>query len=163
MANYRKITLLLISLSLIGTGTVALAEPPAHAKGAQKAGKKAEKAAAKHLSDSNATVAAASTGIVASTTIGGITINAGINAGQAREMAVSYQQTGYSSLPPGIRKNLARGKPLPPGIAKKLQSSPMLRQLPQHPGYEWQACGTDLVLVSIASQVIAEVLIDVFN
>jgi hypothetical protein len=161
MANYRKITLLLISLSLIGTGTIALAEPPAHAKGAQKAGKKAEKAAAKHLSDT--TVAAASTGIVASTTIGGITINAGINAGQAREMAVSYQQTGYSSLPPGIRKNLARGKPLPPGIAKKLQSSPMLRQLPQHPGYEWQACGTDLVLVSIASQVIAEVLIDVFN
>jgi hypothetical protein len=163
MTNYRKITLLIISLSLIGTTSTVLAEPPAHAKGGQKAGKKLEKAAVKNVSGSNTTIAAAGAGIVASTTIGGVTINAGINAGQAREIAVSYQQTGYSSLPPGIRKNLARGKPLPPGIAKKLQSSPMLQQLPQHPGYEWRACGTDLVLVSIASQVIAEVLIDVFN
>lgn len=163
MANYQKITLLLISLSFIATSSTALADPPAHAKGAQKATKKADKAAAKHGAGSNATLAVAGTGIVATTTIGGVSINAGINVGQAREMAVSYQQTGYRSLPPGIRKNLARGKPLPPGIAKKLQSSPMLQQLPQHPGYEWQACGTDLVLVSIASQVIAEVLIDVFN
>lgn len=163
MASYQKVTLLLISLSFISTSSAVLADPPAHAKGAQKAGKKAEKAAGKHQAGNTATLAAAGTGIVAATTIGGVTINAGISVGQAREMAVNYQQTGYSSLPPGIRKNLARGKPLPPGIAKKLQSSPMLQQLPQHPGYEWQACGTDLVLVSIASQVIAEVLVDVFN
>lgn len=163
MATYQKFTLLLISLSFIITTSAVQAEPPAHAKGDHKAGKKAEKAASKQVSGSNATLVAAGTGIVASSTMGSVTINAGISVAQAREMAVNYQQTGYSSLPPGIRKNLARGKPLPPGIAKKLQSSPMLQQLPQHPGYEWQACGTDLVLVSIASQVIAEVLIDVFN
>jgi len=160
MARYRKITLLLLGLSLIATHTAALAEPPPQAKGAQKS---AKKAGGKLPSADKTTLAAAGAGIVATSTIGDVTINAGISVGQAREIAVSYQQTGFRSLPPGIRKNLARGKPLPPGIAKKLQSSPMLQQLPHHPGYEWQACGTDLVLVSIASQVIAEVLIDVFN
>ena len=37
----------------------------------------------------------------------------------ARALAVNYGLTGYKALPPGIAKNLARGKPLPPGIAKK--------------------------------------------
>lgn len=36
----------------------------------------------------------------------------------ARALAVNYGLTGYKALPPGIAKNLARGKPLPPGIAK---------------------------------------------
>ena len=40
------------------------------------------------------------------------------------------------SLPPGIRKNLARGKPLPPGIAKKMVPGPMLRELPVYAGHE---------------------------
>lgn len=34
------------------------------------------------------------------------------------QLAVNLGLTGYQSLPPGIAKNLARGKPLPPGIAK---------------------------------------------
>lgn len=163
MTNYHKITLLLMSLIFITTPTIALAEPPSHAKGSHKADKKAQKTSSKQVSSSNTTLVAAGTGIVTTTSIGGVIINAGISAGQARDMAVSYQQTGYSSLPPGIRKNLSRGKPLPPGIAKKLQSNAMLQQLPHHPGYEWQVCGTDLVLIAIASQVIAEVLVDVFN
>jgi hypothetical protein len=66
-------------------------------------------------------------------------------------------------LPPGIRKNLVRGKPLPPGIANKSVPAAMLAELPQHQGYEWQVVGTDVVLVSIATAVITDVLIDVLN
>ncbi|MGV8920580.1 MAG: anti-virulence regulator CigR family protein [Pseudomonas sp.] len=60
-------------------------------------------------------------------------------------------------LPPGIQKNLARGKPLPPGIAKKLDSR-MLGRLPHYDGYEWQQAGTDLILVTLATGLIYEVL-----
>lgn len=54
------------------------------------------------------------------------------------------------SLPPGIRKNLARGKPLPPGIAKRFDNR-LLGQLPRYEGYEWQQVGTDVVLVTLAT------------
>ena len=61
------------------------------------------------------------------------------------------------ALPPGIQKNLARGKPLPPGIAKKLDGR-LLGRLPHYDGYEWQQAGTDLILVAIATGLIYEVL-----
>ena len=88
---------------------------------------------------------------------------AGITVSTARSYAVQAGATGYSSLPPGIRKNLARGKPLPPGIAKKMVPSPMLARLPVHPGYEWRVAGSDLILVAIATAVVADVLTGVFN
>ncbi|WP_017904633.1 anti-virulence regulator CigR family protein [Pseudomonas asplenii] len=66
------------------------------------------------------------------------------------------------ALPPGIRKNLARGKPLPPGIAKKLDGR-LLGQLPRYDGYEWRQAGADLILVSIASGIIYEVLSGAFD
>lgn len=66
------------------------------------------------------------------------------------------------SLPPGIQKNLARGKPLPPGIAKKLDGR-LLGRLPHYDGYEWQQAGTDLILVAIASGIIYEVLNGAFD
>ena len=44
---------------------------------------------------------------------------AGISISTARGYAVQAGATGYGSLPPGIRKNLVCGKPMPPGIAKK--------------------------------------------
>ena len=66
------------------------------------------------------------------------------------------------ALPPGIQKNLARGKPLPPGIAKKMDGR-LLNQLPRYEGYEWQQAGADLVLVSIASGLIYEVLNGAFD
>ncbi|MNJ46663.1 hypothetical protein D3C77_417980 [compost metagenome] len=62
-----------------------------------------------------------------------------------------------TALPPGIQKNLARGKPLPPGIAKKLDGR-LLGHLPHYDGYEWQQAGTDLILVAIATGIIYEVL-----
>lgn len=87
---------------------------------------------------------------------------AGITAAMAREYALDFGLGGYSSLPPGIRKNLARGKPLPPGIAKQMAPGPLLGRLPRYPGYEWRIAGTDLILISVATAVIADILYDVF-
>jgi hypothetical protein len=80
-----------------------------------------------------------------------------------RAVAVAQHHTGYRPLPPGIAKNLARGKPLPPGIAKKGVPDAVLHHLPTYPDYEWNRCGTDLVLVQIASQVAADVVADIFK
>lgn len=93
----------------------------------------------------------------------GTLVNAGISAVLAREYAHHAGLTGYRDLPPGIRKNLMRGKPLPPGIAKKVRSGAFLERLPRHSGYEWQTAGTDLILVSVATGVIADILLDVFD
>ncbi len=91
-----------------------------------------------------------------------VLVAAGISATDARRIAVDYRYTGYKPLPPGIRKNLARGKPLPPGIAKTRMPSALIAQLPIHTGYEWQIAGIDLILVSLAGHIIADVLHDVF-
>lgn len=66
------------------------------------------------------------------------------------------------ALPPGIQKNLARGKPLPPGIAKKLDGR-LVGRLPHYDGYEWQQAGTDLILVALATGLVYEVLNGAFN
>jgi Ni/Co efflux regulator RcnB len=66
------------------------------------------------------------------------------------------------ALPPGIQKNLARGKPLPPGIAKKLDGR-LIGHLPHYDGYEWQQAGTDLILVALATGLIYEVLTGAFD
>lgn len=94
---------------------------------------------------------------------GGSQFSVSIRYEQARNLAVQGGYTGYKPLPPGIRKNLARGKPLPPGIVKKAAPPALLRQLPQRPGYEWQVCGTDLVLVAVGTLIVAEVLKSVFD
>lgn len=72
---------------------------------------------------------------------------------------------GKNSLPPGIAKNLQRGKPLPPGIAKKSLPSGLLASLPAPPrGYERIIVGGKVLLVEIATQVIHDILEDiVFN
>jgi Ni/Co efflux regulator RcnB len=80
-----------------------------------------------------------------------------------RQIAVSEHHTGYKGLPPGVAKNLARGKPLPPGIAKKMVPSTIVQHLPTYPNYEWTRCGADLVLIQIATRVVADVLTDIFK
>ncbi|BAN53800.1 MULTISPECIES: anti-virulence regulator CigR family protein [Pseudomonas] len=73
----------------------------------------------------------------------------------------SYWSPG-PALPPGIQKNLARGKPLPPGIAKKLDGR-LVGQLPHYDGYEWMQAGADLILVAVATGIIYEVLNGAFD
>ncbi|WP_275553578.1 anti-virulence regulator CigR family protein [Mixta sp. Marseille-Q2659] len=92
---------------------------------------------------------------------GDIHINMGYS--DARRLAVSHGLTGYTDLPPGIAKNIARGKPLPPGIAKKAVPEPMLRELPHYPGYEWRIAGRDLVLIALSTAVVTSVINNVFD
>jgi Ni/Co efflux regulator RcnB len=74
----------------------------------------------------------------------------------------SYWSPG-PALPPGIRKNLQRGKPLPPGIAKQQLDSRLVSRLPYYEGHEWLQVGTDLVQVSISTGLVNEVLNDMFH
>ncbi|EOW6511101.1 anti-virulence regulator CigR family protein [Cronobacter malonaticus] len=90
-------------------------------------------------------------------------VEADISYSRARSLAVNYGLTGYESLPPGIAKNLARGKPLPPGIAKKSVPASMLNELPYYPGYEWKMVGDDLVLIALSTALVTAVINNVFD
>ncbi|QFQ08538.1 anti-virulence regulator CigR family protein [Enterobacter sichuanensis] len=90
-------------------------------------------------------------------------VDARVSFDHARHLAVNYGLTGYESLPPGIAKNLARGKPLPPGIAKKTVPASMLDQLPSYPGYEWRVVGDDLVLIALSTAVVTTIINGVFK
>ncbi|KLP55358.1 membrane protein [Enterobacter genomosp. O] len=90
-------------------------------------------------------------------------VNARVSFDHARHLALNYGLTGYESLPPGIAKNLARGKPLPPGIAKKTVPASMLGQLPSYPGYEWRVVGDDLVLIALSTAVVTTIINGVFK
>ena len=95
----------------------------------------------------------------------GVTISGpSIDIGRVRiVLGQNRDQIGpASSLPPGIAKNLARGKPLPPGIAKNFDSH-VSSQLPHYEGYEWKQIGTDVVLVAIATGIVYEVLRNVLD
>lgn len=90
-------------------------------------------------------------------------VDARVSFDHARHLALNYGLTGYDSLPPGIAKNLARGKPLPPGIAKKTVPASMLGQLPSYPGYEWRVVGDDLVLIALSTAIVTSIINGVFK
>jgi len=71
----------------------------------------------------------------------------------------------YYALPPGIAMNYARGKPLPPGIAKKVQPLPpaLLAQLPVRPGHVYVVVGSDVVLINAATKLVVDIIGKVFN
>jgi len=64
------------------------------------------------------------------------------------------------SLPPGIAKNLARGKPLPPGIAKRYLPGDLRGRLPHYDGYERLIVGDDVLLIAAATGIIVDILED---
>lgn len=90
-------------------------------------------------------------------------VSVNVTYDRVRPLAVNYGLTGYQSLPPGIAKNLARGKPLPPGIAKKAVPASLLGQLPSYSGYEWRIVGNDLVLIALSTAIVASVINGVFD
>ncbi|HAE50439.1 MAG TPA: hypothetical protein DCK97_23795, partial [Tistrella mobilis] len=51
-----------------------------------------------------------------------------------------------------------RGKPLPPGIAKKRLPGPLYDRLPRREGYEWIQAGRDILLIAAATGVIVDIL-----
>ncbi|MGE5537249.1 MAG: anti-virulence regulator CigR family protein [Gemmatimonas sp.] len=65
---------------------------------------------------------------------------------------------GMQPLPPGIAKNVARGKPLPPGIAKKALPGDLAAALPRRAGYDYVVAGSDVLLVEVATNVVTDVL-----
>ena len=68
---------------------------------------------------------------------------------------------GDKRLPPGIAKNLQRGKPLPPGIAKQALPAALVSQLPPAPrGFERIEVAGKILLVEVATQVVHDVLED---
>ncbi len=66
------------------------------------------------------------------------------------------------ALPPGIAKNLARGKPMPPGIAKTRFPGGLNSLLPSYPGLEWSLLGNDVALVNATTNVIVDLFRDIF-
>lgn len=93
---------------------------------------------------------------------------AGVLIGAAERALIRDYYVGHRTeftggrLPPGIAKNLARGKPLPPGIAKKMPGG-LLGRLPHRPGYEYRVVGPDVLLVEVATGVIADLVRDIFR
>ena len=71
---------------------------------------------------------------------------------------VNKNPLSANALPPGIRMNLARGKPLPPGIEKRFLPSNLVSTLPVYPGYEYLAAGNDVVLVNSTTGIVADIL-----
>jgi hypothetical protein len=94
----------------------------------------------------------------------GLGIAMAVFTDQDRSMIGGYfEEHGYGAqrLPPGIAKNLARGKPLPPGIAKKMLPGDLVAGLPRRPGYDYVMAGSDVLLVEAATHVVADILRDV--
>ena len=91
---------------------------------------------------------------------------------EARIIASWYRDNGVEAgargrgkkqggLPPGIAKNLARGKALPPGIAKQYLPGDLAAELPRPPvGYERIIVDGKILLVEIATRVIHDILTD---
>ncbi len=75
----------------------------------------------------------------------------------------SNPNPGVQALPPGTRKNLARGKTLPPGIAKRFPPDALRSSLAIPPQYEVIEVGWDVFLVEVATGIIHDVLMDVIR
>lgn len=96
----------------------------------------------------------------------GVDLQAGVVFDAAeREVIVEFfrgqPSTGMEALPPGIRRRLARGKPLPPGIAKQVLPAGLEQRLPVRDGYQRVQVGVDVLLVEVATGIIHDVLMDV--
>ena len=85
-----------------------------------------------------------------------------ISIEHAKALAMANGLVGQPGLPPGIERRLAKGKSLPPGIAKNRVPQAMLAGLPSIEGHEWLQLGRDLVLVAIGTAVVVDILNDVF-
>ena len=78
-----------------------------------------------------------------------------------REHDYKDKKNKDKGLPPGIRKKLARGGPMPPGIARRYLPDDLSHQLPPPPqGYERTIVGNDVLLVEVDSGRIADILVD---
>lgn len=70
--------------------------------------------------------------------------------------------TRQGELPPGLQRQLDRNGRLPPGLEKKALPGDLLGRLPTPPrGYERAIVDSHVVLVHTASQVLADIIVDI--
>ena len=101
-------------------------------------------------------------GVTAEVSLAGVTLSAELST-QIREFYSSRPVSNVESLPPGIRRNLARGKPLPPGIAKRSAPPELASRVRLRDGYELVEVGVDVFLVEVATNMVHDVLMDVIR
>ena len=82
---------------------------------------------------------------------------------QIQQFYSSRAGAGAEALPPGIRRNLERGKALPPGIAKRSPPPELTGAVELPGGFELVEVGLDVFLVEVATDIIHDVLMDVIN
>ena len=81
---------------------------------------------------------------------------------QRHDALSKHGHKNKKGLPPGIAKNLQRGKPLPPGIAKQYLPDDLQSALPKTPdGYERIIVDGKILLIEIATQVVRDVLTEI--
>jgi Predicted membrane protein len=89
---------------------------------------------------------------------GGVTVVSRTDVDVIRTYFVDHP-VGVSSLPPGIAKNLARGKPLPPGIAKKMAPIELRQRVPVcMNGWECILAGADMLILDAVHGTIADIV-----
>ena len=64
-------------------------------------------------------------------------------------------------LPPGAVRNYARGKRLPPGIAKRPLPPDLAARLRVQPGYQYVMVDRDVLLIAVSTGIVADILTDV--
>ena len=91
-----------------------------------------------------------------------ITISIG-DRGRISDFYASHSRPALEALPPGIRRNLERGKALPPGIAKRSPPQELQSTLTVSEGFEIVEVGLDVLLVEVATGIIHDVLTDLIR
>ncbi|MEQ9333553.1 anti-virulence regulator CigR family protein [Thalassobaculum sp.] len=138
---------------------------PAYAKSEKAADKAvthgAAKTAGKAKTGTSGTDATAAAAAAAGAVLAGVLLSDQDRATISRYFQQHPQPA--TALPPGIAKNVARGKPIPPGIAKRGVPNGLSGQLSIPSGYELQTIGTDVVLIEAGTRIIADVLKDVLR
>jgi hypothetical protein len=91
-------------------------------------------------------------------------VRAWYSSSQPRNQGRGQGRGRSNGLPPGIAKNLARGKSLPPGIEKQYLPQNLVVQLPRvGTGFDYVVTAGKLLLVEAATQVVRAVLLDVLD
>jgi hypothetical protein len=94
--------------------------------------------------------------------LAGVTLSVDLTT-QIRDFYASHPASNVEALPPGIRRNLARGKPLPPGIAKRSPPAELVSHVHLRDGYQLVEVGVDVFLVEVATNIVHDVLMDVIR
>ena len=138
---------------------------PGHAKSEKAATQGATHGAAKAAGKAGPTGSGVDSTAAAAATAGAVLAGILLSDQDRTTITRYFQQHPQpaTALPPGIAKNVARGKPIPPGIAKRGVPNGLSGQLSIPSGYELQTVGTDVVLIQAATRIIADILKDVLR